>query len=73
MPDCKLCNYYLDCLGVKLSAEEAERAHPLRLLHKLTERGHEKLLRCADLYGMWTRVTFEAVSVYLCASKLMYF
>jgi hypothetical protein len=37
--------------GVKLSAEETERAYPLRLLHKLTERGHEKLLRCADLYG----------------------
>jgi hypothetical protein len=37
--------------GVKLNAEEAERAYPLRLLHKLTERGHEKLLRCADLYG----------------------
>jgi hypothetical protein len=39
--------------GVKLSAEETERAYPLRLLHKLTERGHEKLLRCADLYGTW--------------------
>jgi hypothetical protein len=46
-----LCADLFRMTGVKLSAEEAERAYPLRLLHKLTERGHEKLLRCADLYG----------------------
>jgi hypothetical protein len=37
--------------GNNKSGDAADKAYPARLLNKLTEREHEKLERCVELYG----------------------
>lgn len=41
------------CAGTEPSKEEEAQAYPVRLLHKLTEKDHEKLERCVELYGTY--------------------
>lgn len=42
------------------AAAVADKAYPARLLNKLTEREHEKLERCVELYGERLPQTFCA-------------
>lgn len=40
------------------AADAAVKAYPVRLLNKLTEREHEKLERCVELYGTYFILTY---------------